>query len=334
MAAFRLLHISDLHIAGEANRYTLFDPDKPGASFIKCLTKLQSPLKIPSHDSRAARALAIQLKKERDRYDAILISGDIATTGSDEDLSAAYSLLHGKVYHKSQLIEQIPAICDTAKLIWMPGNHDRYKDNSLRPGCKRFESANYFGKSWRKSGQFPTDLGMPDGPVHSYHLQKDGSQLTIICADFSYKHLSITGDHIGQGYASSDVLNELKRVTEASRERFEITAVAWVIHFPPAFPEISQSLKLVNDDKLLSLAEELNISVIFSGHTHKAADYRAPNNQNIRIICCGTTLEHQVNQPELCLQVIELDVLSCNEIDISLNVKYWKEGSDGKGKFC
>jgi 3',5'-cyclic AMP phosphodiesterase CpdA len=343
MAVFRLLHLSDLHIAGEANRYSLVDSYSPKISFLKCLGRGQSPLKIPSHDARAARALARQIVEDKGKYDAILISGDLATTGSEEDIKAAHDYFHGKLWHTKNLIDDIPKICDVGRVIWMPGNHDRYEGNSFKPGCKRFEQPNFFGGRWRREGQFQTDLGKQDGPVHSYHLKKDNSYLTIICADFTYQesHPDLWlsgqngGDHIGQGYVADEVLSELERVTNASRNKFENTAIVWVSHFPPQFPRVATSLKLVNDERLLELADKLCISVIFSGHTHEAMDYPLTSgSQNVRIICCGTTLEHQANDPKLCLQIIGLEVLSSNQINIALDRKFWREDSGGIGKFC
>lgn len=343
MAVFRLLHLSDLHVAGEANRYSLVDPYNPKVSFLESLARVQSPLKIPSHDARAARALATQLAQDKGKYDAILISGDLATTGSEEDIKAAHNYLHGKLWHNKELIEDIPSICDVSRLIWMPGNHDKYEGSSFEPGCKRFESPDYFGGNWRKSNHFQTDIGNFNGPVHSYHLKKLDNVLTIICADFSYPKPNLdlwfsdqnAGDHVGQGIVLKDVLSELERVTDESRKRFKDTAVVWVSHFPPSFPRVADTLKLVNENKLLGLAEKLGISVIFSGHTHEAMDYPVTTgNQNVRVICCGTTLEHQANDPKLCLQVIELDVLSSNQMTVTLDRKFWREGSGGIGKFC
>jgi predicted phosphodiesterase len=335
MALFRLLHLSDLHISGEANRYSLVDSYSPIRSTIKSLFRVQNPLKIPSHDSRAARALASQLDQDKDKYDAILISGDLATTGSEEDIKAAHDYLHGKLWHTKNLIDEIPKICNVAPVIWMPGNHDRYKGKSFKPGCKRFESPNFFGGRWRADGQFKTDLGVHDGPVHSYHLKKDDTYLSIICADFTYKESKsdLRGNHIGQGYVTDDVIYELERVTNESRNQFKNTAIVWVSHFPPKFPRVAISLKLVKEEKLLKLAEKLDIPFIFSGHTHEAMEYPLPlSNQTVRIICCGTTLEHQVKDPKLCLQVIALDILNSNEISLSIDRKYWREES-GIGRF-
>jgi len=343
MAAFRLLHLSDLHIAGEANRYSLVDPYHPISSFLKSLARAQSPLKIPSHDARAARALAMQLAQDKGKYDAILISGDLATTGSEEDIKAAHDYLHGKLWHTKVIIDNIPSICDVSQLIWMPGNHDRYEGNSFKPGCKRFESPDYFGGNWRKFNHFQTDLGNSNGPVHSYHLKKLNNVLTIICADFSYPESDSAlwcsgqnaGDHAGQGIVLKDVLNELERVTDESRKRFEDTAIVWVSHFPPKFAGVAKSLELVNEEELLKLAAKLDIPIIFSGHTHETRDYPIPlKNHNVRVICCGTTLEHQAKDPKLCLQVIGIDVLSNNQMDVTLNSKFWREDSDGIGKFC
>lgn len=331
MAVFRLLHLSDLHIAGEANRYSLIDSYQPIRSTFKSLARLQSPLKIPSHDSRAARALATQLAQEKDQYDAILISGDLATTGADKDINAAYNYLHGKLRHTKDVVDDIHPICDVARLIWMPGNHDRYKDNLFNPGCKRFEESNYFRETWRKSGQFQTDLGKNDGAVHSYHLAKKGRILTVVCVDFSFQQSDFP-KHIGQGIVLEDVLAELERVTTESKNKFRGTAIVWVSHFPPKFPRVANSLKLENEYTFLQLAEKLNISIIFCGHTHEALDYDVPMpSKNIRVVCCGTSLEHQPKDPELSIQIIELDVSNFDQPEFKVTRKFWRKNL---GIFC
>ena len=325
MSVFRFLHLSDLHIAGEANRYSLIDSYHPIATTFKSFANFQSPLKIPSHDARAARALANQLSQEKGQYDAILISGDLATTGLDEDIQAAYNYLHGKLRQTKEIIEEIHPICDVAKLIWMPGNHDRYHDHLCNPGCRRFEKENYFGEKWRKSDQLLTDLGTKNGPVHSYHMAKDDRVLTIICVDFSFQKSDFP-KHIGRGIVLEDVLIELEKVTLKSKEKYKETAIIWVSHFPPKFPRVADSLMLENEENLLKLAEKLDISIILSGHTHEAIEYDVPmESKNIRVICCGTSLEHQANNPKLSLQIIEIDISNFRQVELKFIRLFWRK---------
>src|SRR4051812_31601276 len=89
MAVFRFLHISDLHIARQAARIGVLDFIKSGFS----VNPLTGVAVASSHSPHLLDGLAEAVYREGDLFEGILITGDLATTGSQHDVTTAHSFV-------------------------------------------------------------------------------------------------------------------------------------------------------------------------------------------------------------------------------------------------
>src|SRR5947209_20602223 len=85
MDTFRLLHVSDFHFA-VCPRMIEF-PDTPAA--LQVLAVGRGHLGPSSHDPDLAEAAARFLYRQPNRFDLVLVTGDLATTGHPADLAVA-----------------------------------------------------------------------------------------------------------------------------------------------------------------------------------------------------------------------------------------------------
>lgn len=92
MALFRLLHASDLHL-GRGGFTSLIA--KAGWSH-----RLQNGWPLISHNPSAVGAFARFAFANRHSFDALVITGDLATTGNAWDLRAAYRLCSAAPAHQ------------------------------------------------------------------------------------------------------------------------------------------------------------------------------------------------------------------------------------------
>jgi 3',5'-cyclic AMP phosphodiesterase CpdA len=234
MTNVRILHISDLHLAEQANRRSILDrsaavrteieqalatdikdsvlkgdPHKLRSAFKNLLTEesvaellsarrvsreqindaidealkkivlgdgsfkraavefLRDQTIASSFDLRFLYCLCQFIEDEEPNLKAILITGDLATTGFKGDLARGLSFLEGP---------SVPSIANVPydKKLLLPGNHDRYEytdDGFLyAPGGKLFDTT--FGNYW-------------SGSVRAFEPLRDGKlSVIIIAADF------------------------------------------------------------------------------------------------------------------------------------------------------
>jgi DNA repair exonuclease SbcCD nuclease subunit len=140
MATIRLLHASDLHISKFLNLKQLHKRQR--SSVVDSLTHYTfAPVYSPRTLSRFLRFL----RPRADSLDALVLTGDIATTGRTFDLEKAYSVV------KTRLQPIGIDIC------LLPGNHDRWEPYRVghntalmslgyNPGGREFH--NVFGDFW------------------------------------------------------------------------------------------------------------------------------------------------------------------------------------------
>jgi 3',5'-cyclic AMP phosphodiesterase CpdA len=239
-----------------------------------------------------------------DKLDAVVLTGDLATTGREDDivrvrkfLKAGYNpLLPQKADEGVYRGATLSAV--TIPIMYMPGNHDRYV-----PSRARYK------------GIFPAFF-MPDGrsfddkltdyrkhPVRKIEVtapSPDSSKLRVVvlAADFSLEHFD---DHEGfygwlaQGKAYSNIRRKLVALTEQlkeQKERGETLCIIWAIHFPPEFPGGPDHGKLLGEKKFISKANKAGVSAVLAGHTHKQLTYRNPG-MSFEVFCCGTTTQHE-----------------------------------------
>lgn len=286
---FRVLHISDLHLAQRPNMVGWQCAVKSRLMLARVFRQhKQAGLPITSftgsYDELVGNDLlrAIESELSGSRTDALLITGDIATVGTKADIGAAINWLSGDNGANIAL----PA----GKILSMPGNHDRFFGKlPLFSGSKRFEHEQAFGPRWNQT----RDIAPRPEPVREYRLQSPHAKsgLSIICADFSLSFRgSVTrpGPHFDEGVVDDDTLDALCAATSFAKD--EGQAVMWAIHFPPNFPgEIRKKLRGYR--RLLSAAYQYGVHHILSGHTHKQLVYQTGSEKApINVYCAGTAM--------------------------------------------
>jgi predicted phosphodiesterase len=277
MEIFRLAQVSDLHIA--TRPYTLSLPDwwgqnSPGP---RAHRSIFSP---SSHDPDLLDAVVRNLHHRRENLDAIILSGDLATTGLETDMRAAAMHIDSQPLDGYRDARDRPTFRSIGReLVLLPGNHDRYRNAAFFPAGREFDAA--FRGYWR-----------PVHEVQSVTLQINDQRLAIVCADFCLRNSWDATDFfgmLGQGMAYESTVEDLRR--ETNLQRSAQAAVIWVVHFPPQFPGIADTLRLLDDVNLLKAAAELEVGHILCGHTHHPLVY-PPGDPPTRIYCAGTACQY------------------------------------------
>jgi len=261
-----------------------------------------------SYNPGALDCLCNFVDEESERLDAIIITGDLATTGFDMDLEKGRIFLEGTGFFDQTISGAAPP-----KML-LPGNHDRYiytaRGFLFAPGGTRFDTI--LGNHW-------------SGPVQVFEPLRDGKDLSvvIIAADFSLRSKAdctfplLKLSRLAQGRVYEDILDELVQKTRAVRrqERSEryTPVTLWAIHFPPFFSyagagRVGQALNnltknLIDEDRLIEKAKEHFVDAILAGHTHEAQDYTG-GTYAIRVLCAGTTTQDDPSEKQC--QIIEV----------------------------
>jgi 3',5'-cyclic AMP phosphodiesterase CpdA len=294
MAIFRLLHASDLHVAFRQERIGVVDYWQAGLRFPRGRRRVR---RTSSYSPDLLDGLIKLVYDQGDRFDAVLLSGDLATTGKEQDLDQARSCIDGDASSNwySSPSSGRPEVASHWALkgagrpiLLLPGNHDRYKSVLPWPlfisGGTIFDE--YFGHYW-KVGQGVQGWVSP---------AKQGARLGLVSADLSlWKGDNKVGpiDSLGQGRAYADIIARLETLTGELRAEDPGLGLLWVVHFPPANPDIDNSLRLLDDEVLIKAAHEKRISHILSGHTHFPRDYIAtsPDGSTVKVLCAGTATQ-------------------------------------------
>lgn len=296
-AVFRLAHISDLHL-GEVQGLKGYLGEE---GFLRKLGVLLGcavygdarPI-MGTYSSQNLRALVRALSAKTAYvtvpYDALLVTGDLATTGWATDLAVASAFFQGKPIAGSHDLSNsfTPSLLD---LVLLPGNHDRYEGKRLLPKSNQFESGQHFGPFWRPIADAHAEKR---SVVNSLLLsEKNGQRLAIVTVDFSYSEDDYPKGfwkYFGQGLATTDTVNLLAAETKKYTDKQ--IAVVWAMHFPPEISGVKRTLRLERSSEVVKAARESNVEIIFSGHTHEAN----PNLQvtrnggftGVRVVSAGT----------------------------------------------
>jgi 3',5'-cyclic AMP phosphodiesterase CpdA len=327
MASIRILHASDLHISTRASYTSGWDIVSPGVSLnslgkivrdpFDAARRLRRTAFLSTYDPDPLGAFArlvydVQTKPAhahelRTPVDAVVLTGDISTSGLQHDLELVREFLEGPANGPDAVVSDggfptlahVNAYAGGDTPVWiLPGNHDRYRrvratlNIDYSPGGRNFEKV--LGSYWGKP--FP---GQPDwGPdvVEFPTLTKGGLNVTVIAADFNLRHKR---DRVGprrnkyaQGRVYPEIVEELRSATEAARAAYgQPHVVLWAVHFPPRFPGIGDSMRLIDEDWLVGAAESLGVAAIMSGHTHEQLEYPV-SNPRPEGFCGGTATQH------------------------------------------
>jgi hypothetical protein len=278
MPIIRLLHLSDLHLAGFWR------------AFYESLGNI-FPLTV--YDLDTFGTLSEIIFNWHKELDAILISGDMAVTGGDDDLLSAKEKL-------STLLNQTGF---NKPIILLPGNHDRYRTLLGLPGGSNFDQK--FSAYW--------PVGM-QGVYSCFLPNKAAPTLAIICADFSLRQVmdsSGLGGHWGQGKVDKDRLQGLVDETETIISSNPDCGIIWMVHFAPKYEDehldFDHRLILLDSDYLIEAAKKVGVKYIFCGHTHQHADYLIKVNGGVQIHCAGSsTCLGNDHQATIHLRLIEI----------------------------
>jgi 3',5'-cyclic AMP phosphodiesterase CpdA len=292
MTTIRILHASDFHICKYLNVRQMSK---------RALGNISDTLRnftfAPSYCPYKLARFVRFVRRVKDSVDAIIITGDIATTGRRFDLEEALNAVH-----------EITAA--SVPVYLLPGNHDRWTPHrkghysAIRslgydPGGKDFHEV--FGEFWEKD-------------VRSFRKAKDGFAVRIVAADFSLRQpddcqfvddISKRINQHGQGKVHSDILQEMVNAT-SDLQSFDTENVVtiWAVHFPPMFPNIDSHLKLLGEDLLVERARELGVLAIVAGHTHEALPYPSPD-RSFYVLCAGTLTEYSPSKNQFYIVSLE-----------------------------
>lgn len=303
MAKFRVLHASDFHFSIEPNRRHWFR--RISRKFEDC-PETPEPTSTRyrgygfcSYHPSVAQQVAEFAYRNASYLDAIVCSGDLATSGTTEDLTAAKDFIFSVCKTKFVNGRLQPTLQGSMlPILIMPGNHDRYADSDGNSGSANFDLV--FDSYWQTE-HVPR--------IQTLELQKQNQKLCFISADFCLKKSSDAAGRPkmfakrGQGKCYDDVLDNLVKTTNSIKDNDDATFVVWVLHFPP-IDEAGEFLKLIDVDKFIKSVNDHNIKLILSGHLHKSINTTIQNSQiHVASTACGVDIVDGN-----LLHVIEIDL--------------------------
>lgn len=270
-----------------------------------------------SFDSRLLDCLCNFIEDEDPNLSAIIITGDLATTGFRVDLTRGLSFLEGP---------SDPSISQVSfdKKLLLPGNHDRYiytPDGFLyAPGGQLFDAT--FKDYW-------------SGPVMAYKPLRSGElSVIIIAADFSLKSKNdctlplLKVSRLAQGRVYPEMVNQIVDLTKRLKDREQnwgyIPIVMWAIHFPPFFVHTNSgwmaqvlyklTKNLLNEKLLAREARNQKVQRILAGHTHEAQIYLMKK-FGVKVLCAGSATQDDPGNKQC--QIIEVTLDATNKPQIT-----------------
>ena len=258
---------------------------------------------------------------ERNELDAVILSGDIATTGFEHDLLKAREFLEGPP--AGAYAVGLTVLANIGIPVWiLPGNHDRYiykgREWFFSPGGTLFDQI--LRNHWSDK-------------VRAYPLLRNaGERLSVllVAADFSLQKSSDSTrlhrfNKLAQGRVYKEVLSALATETLQQQTQAALRfpdhelVTLWAVHFPPNFKGLSASKSLLQAADVVSKAEDLNVQAILAGHTHVYNDY--PATAFVRVLCAGTATAND-SATKHC-QIISVRRTSRHASPIDVNHYEW-----------
>jgi 3',5'-cyclic AMP phosphodiesterase CpdA len=295
MTHFRILHASDFHLAvrpfqtawqvirswfAETEWLSLLMEDGWGERF-------RSLAPFDSYDPDILEAFLDFVWQPPEEYDVLLLSGDLATTGSAADLQRARQLLLASVAEERTTLAGLPS-----PVALMPGNHDRFGPNQagLRlavPGDRTFDSV---FPEWR-AGQGTRSEWPARSGVQPVLLEKAGHTLLLLLCDLTLAPLDwgsgLPFGWLGQGKAYPHRIQGLIENTRSQREIGKNFTILWVVHFDPTFA--NPGLRLLEASRLLEAGRDEAVSAILCGHSHQRSRVVASGpGLDVPILVCGS----------------------------------------------
>ncbi len=215
---------------------------------------------MATHDRDVVAALQELIIELKDELDAVLLTGDIATTSANAALVEACTWLR-----------TTGAMAGNKLTIALAGNHDRFHPfPSYAPGAVAFEA---------HVGAVPTiQLAAPVHGVGAVHLDK---HCLLVSVDLTLRDPTEATSRAGR--LAQGIVRRATDVTDAigAARTSHTTHIVVATHFPldPLDPAIASHECIGGSalrDELRQLAETLPV-LLMSGHLHQESHYRNGN---------------------------------------------------------
>lgn len=306
---FSYIHITDLHLCIKPLRINVpfliqrnvrsrLDTMREQVGRLGLLSLAQPASYIPDIVAGVAQFCT----QWKDAADGIIISGDVSTTGIGRDIAAAKSFVDDPARSGYVNDARLPTLNASHLPIYlMPGNHDRYLNNTAAPNSKTFDLA--FGEYLRNFRDF----------VGFWVAEKAGTQIGFVYADFSLRSRS-DAEYLspyfayGQGRVYEDVLEELRNTTIMLRRDHGNIPIIWITHFAPF--HFTTALKFIDYEKITAAATSLGIVGTLCGHTHQSAKHQIDSH----VIYCGGSAGCADCANDSRVQIINIDVGNTTKI--------------------
>jgi predicted phosphodiesterase len=208
--------------------------------------------------------------------DGIIISGDLATTGTGVDLSVARAFVDESSAGGFTTEGALPTLQASRRPIYvMAGNHDRYANNFATTNSRTFDLA------------FQDYLRNYNGFVGHWVRKKREQHFGFVFADFTLRTRMDGNGKLGafgQGRVYDDILDELRSRTFRLRADYPEIVLNWMVHFAPY--DCGSSLELIDWDKIVDAATAAGVVSTICGHTHSQRKIQAPGHV---IYCAGSS---------------------------------------------
>src|ERR1700680_725783 len=167
MERFRLLHVSDLHV-GEGGFYSELAENRIRQMKTGLRDRFFKPASLPRLE-----ALAQFAYRERDRIEVLVISGELATRGTEKALLTALAFVDGTPVNRWKGANAVPTLRGANRRIHLlPGNHDRFNEHA---GAGALVFDRIFHDYWA-AGQ---------GCAHIEVQRESGESLILVFCDFT-----------------------------------------------------------------------------------------------------------------------------------------------------
>jgi hypothetical protein len=282
-----------------------------GSSGFPWPIRLAHSWRLHSHHPAPLRAFVDFANTNAGWFDAVLISGDLATSGDRHDLTAAYELCTAPAAPGSMSWTNggEPTLVHWLRkdrLDVLPGNHDRFLSAArlFRPGNRAFDRV--FSPKPPKKQLWSARQGV----AHGVAIRRGAWVVHVVKADFTLqardggKRFYAIPGWLGQGRVNPIVLNQLagatRQIQQDIRNKGWKPVTLWAIHFDPYCSD--QTLALLDSEMLARQAAGLDVPAILCGHTHETKV--KPLSSKTWVFACGSTAHAEA--PHWDCQAIEI----------------------------
>lgn len=295
---YKIIHISDLHLAATANRINLFTDGISNLNEIFKTDKkiIKSFFQSSSFAPDALMNFFENLRNSNFKHDLLLITGDISTSGKDEDIEHTYDTLFNEKSICSN-IDYEYKIINNLNVSLLPGNHDRYEGgNRLKyfyPEGKSF--LKIFGRYWGKN--------VENEIFYNDRIQyREYEFFVIVKIDFSLKNENDTTlNMFGKGKVYNDIVQSLENLFEDLQKKG--LKILCATHFAL---ESNRKLELIDEHLFIKVLKDYSIKHLFCGHTHEQKIYKHNEYSELNIYCAGT-LSSTFGEKTFLLHEIEIN---------------------------